>query len=339
MRAHALQWLPIACFLAAWIALSPASPAGPEEAADREEAARRAKVAATSNPGDDTGRRISAGTEAAPDDAPDVAPIRGCRAPLPGSDQLLRFSGVTIHRLPRRWIDPLRVPTGRSPRQTVSPLYPAGSLSSLERSRARLSEVARVAALGRRPLQPDWRRTPRRAVDGSIMDEPYRPFHDLTVPAAQAIVPLPAWIPDPERWEAAQEQLLAVSGCECLPLVPSPGAVPDGRFVAGTPLFAEKDPVLPDIVHLMWGSSCLAAANDYSVHEGILGSFYSHASRSCTTGGGAQFDLTPLPGSRYFLIVPVSEAAEGSYGVDHDGEPRPVSSNPCRPRRVIQPCP
>jgi hypothetical protein len=80
-------------------------------------------------------------------------------------------------------------------------------------------------------------------------------------------------------------------------------------------------------------------ATDYSVHEGVVGSWYSHDSVLCTTGGATQATIVPEPGDRYFLVVAMDDVREGSYGRDSGGLERPDSTIPCRAVQVTTPCP
>ena len=95
-------------------------------------------------------------------------------------------------------------------------------------------------------------------------------------------------------------------------------------------------------VDLSWGASCGAGATDYTVHEGAIGNWYSHTSipSACTTAGATSLTgLTPQSGSRYFLVVPVSATAEGSYGTDSGGLERPVSTSVCIGTQDTTACP
>ena len=101
-----------------------------------------------------------------------------------------------------------------------------------------------------------------------------------------------------------------------------PGAVPDTSLLVGKDATGDLD--------LSWSASCGAGAADYTVHEGTLGSWYSHTSSVCTTGGATSLDgWTPGAGNRYFVVVPVSATTEGSYGTDSGSTERPVSTATC----------
>ena len=84
-------------------------------------------------------------------------------------------------------------------------------------------------------------------------------------------------------------------------------------------------------VALSWGTSCSGGAVDYTIHEGVVGSWYSHQSIQCTTGGALQATVTPAAGVTYYLVVPRTAGEEGSYG-DGSAGPRPPSSNGCLPQ-------
>ena len=113
-----------------------------------------------------------------------------------------------------------------------------------------------------------------------------------------------------------------------------PGAVPE------TSLLVDKNTGNPAWVDLSWGASCGVGASDYSIHEGAIGSFYSHTSKECTTGGATSFNgLVPDAGSRYFIVVPLSTTDEGSYGLSAAGAERPVSTAVCVAGQDVTVCP
>jgi hypothetical protein len=117
----------------------------------------------------------------------------------------------------------------------------------------------------------------------------------------------------------------------------SPGRVPD-NVATGIPLTIGKNATDPVNLDLDWGPSC-GSASDYSVHEGAIGSWYSHDKRLCTTQGATAVTLTPGGGDSYFLIVPLDLTREGSYGMDSQGNERPQSISACRPASDNTSCP
>jgi hypothetical protein len=155
---------------------------------------------------------------------------------------------------------------------------------------------------------------------------------------------LPAWTPNAELWGKAQQQWLQTAvNCPCpLPVDPggngasSAGYVPDGS--PGVPLRLDKNPVTAENLDLAWGASCASGGTNYSIHEGSVGSWYSHTSVLCSTAGALSQTITPSPGDRYYLIVPLNADVEGGYGVNSGGGPRPPSSSPCRTSRIAS-CP
>ena len=121
-------------------------------------------------------------------------------------------------------------------------------------------------------------------------------------------------------------------------LPPSPGAVPDGFDVPGVPLSVVTAP--GGQIKLSWGAACIPSGSDYAVYEGVLGSYYSHASKLCTTGGSTSALLTPGTGSRYYLVVPTNALFEGSYGNNSLGIEIPVGGGACRMQKLGAPtCP
>ena len=90
---------------------------------------------------------------------------------------------------------------------------------------------------------------------------------------------------------------------------------------------------------LAWDFSCGAHATDYAVAVGTIGSWYSHSITRCSTGGANVTTLTPLNGNQYYLVVPVSPTAEGSYGRSSGGAELPPAPNACLARQILDPCP
>jgi hypothetical protein len=114
------------------------------------------------------------------------------------------------------------------------------------------------------------------------------------------------------------------------------GAVPDGRFVAGTPLRIAK--AAASQLALAWGVSCSAGDTDYEIYEGALRAFTSHVHISCSTGGLTSATIVPALGDRYYLVVPTNGGVEGSYGKNSSGIERLASGASCRPQ-AVQACP
>jgi hypothetical protein len=124
------------------------------------------------------------------------------------------------------------------------------------------------------------------------------------------------------------------SGLSLVPIAalpgPSPGRIP-GDDSSGIPLRLAKGAGAGGPITLSWGTSCSPGATDYAVMEGPLGQWTDALPATCSTGAATTASLTPDSGDRYFLVVALSETAEGSYGVDSTGAERPRSSAPCRP--------
>ena len=88
-----------------------------------------------------------------------------------------------------------------------------------------------------------------------------------------------------------------------------------------------------------WGTSCGAGATDYSIYMGFVGDWTSHTMKACSTGGFTSRMVGAGVLSRYFLVVPVSPSAEGSYGTNSDGVERPVGVSVCTPTQDTSACP
>ena len=116
-----------------------------------------------------------------------------------------------------------------------------------------------------------------------------------------------------------------------------PGRVPD-TSAPGVALTVRRNASNPAHLDLDWAPSC-GAPSDYSVHEGILGVWYSHQAVLCTTHGATAATITPGPSSRYYLIVPLDRALEGSYGAGSSESERPPSTATCRADRDTTSCP
>lgn len=192
--------------------------------------------------------------------------------------------------------------------------------------------LLRLAAHGFRPLRPAWRADDRA--------RPKDRFGWVTVPVPEAppglLSPLVA---EADRWTRGTEAAFSSSTCWCTVGATAPGRVPDGVVLLGSLLSVRRITGAPSVLELRWGPSCSADAVDYSIHEGTLGSWYSHDPALCTTGGIRTRTIVPRPGNCYYVIVPLSLDAEGSYGVDARRIERPRSLHPCRPISHPTPCP
>jgi len=84
---------------------------------------------------------------------------------------------------------------------------------------------------------------------------------------------------------------------------------------------------------LSWSPSCSASDTDYAVYEGTLGSFTTHQSVVCSTGGATSATIAPSPGDGYYLVVPRTASKEGSYGRRSGGTERPAAASACVPQQ------
>ncbi len=106
----------------------------------------------------------------------------------------------------------------------------------------------------------------------------------------------------PGAWSNQQGyDITAVSGTLTINAGPGLGRVPDG--ITGAPLQVCRNLSQLD---LTWGASCGAAATDYAVYEGTIGSWTSHTPLVCTTADALSADGDPFHGNHYYFIVPLS---------------------------------
>jgi hypothetical protein len=120
-------------------------------------------------------------------------------------------------------------------------------------------------------------------------------------------------------------------GQTCLATASQPGRV--------ATLHVDRSTQNPNDLALSWSASCSGTGPDYAVHEGLLGSWYSHAPLRCTSGGALSLTITPSGGSRYYLIAPVLADFTGSLGTSSAGVERPDGSPSCTNDRALAPCP
>ena len=121
------------------------------------------------------------------------------------------------------------------------------------------------------------------------------------------------------------------AGHMCLTTTSEPGTV--------TTLHVDKNAQTVGDLGLTWGASCGASGPDYSVHEGQLGVWFSHAPLRCSSGGQLSVTITPSGGDRYYLIAPISAGFTGSLGTASTGSERPDGSPSCTDDRALAPCP
>jgi hypothetical protein len=150
----------------------------------------------------------------------------------------------------------------------------------------------------------------------------------LTVPVPPGVYVLPAWTPAPEIWGPAQELWLSLAGCACAPS-DGPGRVPDG-VIPGSPFRIGKNGSTPGALDFSWSPSCTPSANDYAIEAGTLGNWYDHRAVSCSTSGVTFATVQPATGNQYYLVVPLNDFLEGSYGTYLNAVERPPSQSLCR---------
>jgi hypothetical protein len=89
-----------------------------------------------------------------------------------------------------------------------------------------------------------------------------------------------------------------------------------GRIPCDPPdkLHISKGPGAGQIT-LDWSASCSVGAEDYGIHEGTIGVWYSHDDIDCQDNGGDLDEVVNYAaGDTYYLVVPHNANDEGSYG-------------------------
>ncbi len=97
--------------------------------------------------------------------------------------------------------------------------------------------------------------------------------------------------------------------------------------------------ITPGKIVLTWERGCSPDADDYAILEGTIGDYYSHAAKDCHDDGAALTEeITPAVTGSYYLVVPLSDTREGSYGTDSSGVERPIVGPTCQPQQIVA-CP
>jgi hypothetical protein len=89
-------------------------------------------------------------------------------------------------------------------------------------------------------------------------------------------------------------------------------------------------------LRLEWDNSCNAGTTpnqDYAIYTGALGNYLDPTVLTCSTGRSNSYLLSGSPDA-FFLVVPTTMAAEGSYGLDSAGAERPPASPSCKPQEI-----
>jgi hypothetical protein len=114
----------------------------------------------------------------------------------------------------------------------------------------------------------------------------------------------------------------------------SAGRLLGDRGLPGPPLTVTR--AGPEL-DLAWAGSC-DGASDFAIYEGLLGDPRSKWPLRCSTGGATTARITPSPGARFYLVVPRTASAEGSYGHTSDALERPPDAGACLPQSIAA-CP
>jgi hypothetical protein len=104
----------------------------------------------------------------------------------------------------------------------------------------------------------------------------------------------------------------------------------DGTGPGAVPSAIEVERLSTTRIRIRWLPSTCDAAQDYAIYEGIIGSWYGHQLVACTDADPLlEEDVDTSSGDRYYLVVPLSANAEGSYGTDSGGTERPAGGSRC----------
>jgi hypothetical protein len=104
----------------------------------------------------------------------------------------------------------------------------------------------------------------------------------------------------------------------------------------------DKSAITPGDLTITWEPSCSVGGIDARIYEGTIGSWYSHQAIVCNdTGLDFTEEVTPSGDNMYYLVVPLSATAEGSYGFDSAPGERPTGGSGSCPAitQDFDPCP
>jgi len=101
-------------------------------------------------------------------------------------------------------------------------------------------------------------------------------------------------------------------------------------FGSGTFMIrASGGPVSAGAIELTWGPPCNDATvegQDFALYQGSMADFTSYSSLTCSTGRSTSHLIDSAPDDVFWLVVPSTAAAEGSYGQATSGERAPAVS-------------
>jgi len=94
-------------------------------------------------------------------------------------------------------------------------------------------------------------------------------------------------------------------------------------------------------LRLTWDASCSGGATNYGIYEGTLGIWPSHVRLTCDdTASDRTEEIVGSTHDSYYLVVPLGEDAEGSYGLATAGErPVPAPGDRCLAVQDLAACP
>jgi hypothetical protein len=99
--------------------------------------------------------------------------------------------------------------------------------------------------------------------------------------------------------------------------------------------------VVPGTIEMAWEPSCnegTTPGQDYAVYRGAIGSFQSMSSLTCSTSRATSWLTDGVQDDSFLIVVPLTAANEGSYGLDGDQVERVPAAEACKPQSVGE-CP
>jgi hypothetical protein len=99
------------------------------------------------------------------------------------------------------------------------------------------------------------------------------------------------------------------------------------------------DKVAGGNIRLSWLPSCAVESVQHGIYQGVIGNWTNPIPLDCDDSNGDGLEVvTPGPGNRYYLVVPLSADVEGSYGTRSNLIERPRGVSTCRAVQMFGTC-